>query len=96
MMSAPGDYQRRSGHTPGKSFATFAQLGPAIVTRDEIPDPHSLNIRTVVSGQEMQRSNTRHLIFRIPYVIEYLSPYLSAGAGRCDYHRNPLGRGRLS
>ena len=67
------DYQRRSGHTPGKSFETFAPLGPVIVTRDEIPDPHGLDIRTVVSGQEMQRSNTQHLIFRIPYVIEYLS-----------------------
>ena len=67
------DYQRRSGHTPGKSFETFAPLGPVIVTRDEIPDPHALDIRTVVSGQEMQHSNTKHLIFRIPYVIEYLS-----------------------
>ena len=67
------DYQRRSGHTPGKSFETFAPLGPAIVTRDEIPDPHLLDIRTVVSGQEMQHSNTKNLIFRIPYLIEYLS-----------------------
>lgn len=67
------DYQRRSGHTPGKSFETFAPLGPAIVTRDEIPDPHGLDIRTVVSGQEMQHSNTQNLIFQIPYVIEYLS-----------------------
>ncbi len=67
------DYQRRSGHTPGKSFETFAPLGPAIVTREAIPDPHRLDIRTVVSGQEMQRSNTKHLIFRIPYLIEYLS-----------------------
>ena len=67
------DYQRRSGHTPGKSFETFAPLGPVIVTRDDIPDPHALDIRTVVSGQEMQHSNTKHLIFRIPYVIEYLS-----------------------
>lgn len=67
------DYQRRSGHTPGKSFETFAPLGPVIVTRDEIPDPHLLDIRTVVSGQEMQRSNTKHLIFQIPYLIEYLS-----------------------
>ena len=67
------DYQRRSGHTPGKSFETFAPLGPAIVTRDEIPDPHLLDIRTVVSGEEMQHSNTKHLIFPIPYLIEYLS-----------------------
>ncbi len=67
------DYQRRSGHTPGKSFETFAPLGPVIVTQDEIPDPHALDIRTVVSGQEMQHSNTKQLIFRIPYVIEYLS-----------------------
>ena len=67
------DYQRRSGHTPGKSFETFAPMGPAIVTRDEIPDPHVLDIRTIVSDEEMQHSNTQHLIFNIPFLIEYLS-----------------------
>lgn len=67
------DYQQRSSHTAGKSFDTFAPLGPALVTRDEIPDPSQLDICTMVSGEEMQRSNTRYLIFDIPYLIEYLS-----------------------
>jgi len=67
------DYQERSSPTAGKSFDTFAPLGPAIVTRDEIPDPHSLDIRTIVSGAEMQHSNTRHLLFNVNYLIDYLS-----------------------
>ena len=67
------DYQERSSPTAGKSFDTFAPLGPVIVTRDEIPDPHSLDIRTIVSGAEMQHSNTRHLLFNVNYLIDYLS-----------------------
>jgi len=67
------DYQERSSPTAGKSFDTFAPLGPALVTRDEIPDPHTLDIRTIVSGEDMQHSNTRHLIFNVNYLIDYLS-----------------------
>lgn len=67
------DYQERSSPTAGKSFDTFAPLGPAIVTRDEIPDPHTLDIRTIVSGEEMQHSHTRHLVFTVNYLIDYLS-----------------------
>ena len=67
------DYQRRSGPGVGKSFDTFAPLGPAIVTRDEVPDLHVLDLRTLVSGEEMQHSNTRHLIFNLNYLIDYLS-----------------------
>lgn len=67
------DYQERSSPTAGKSFDTFAPLGPTIVTRDEIPDPHTLDIRTIVSGEDMQHSNTRHLIFNVNYLIDYLS-----------------------
>ncbi len=67
------DYQERSSPTAGKSFDTFAPLGPAIVTRDEIPDPHTLDIHTIVSGEDMQHSNTRHLIFNVNYLIDYLS-----------------------
>ena len=59
--------------TMGKSFPTFCPLGPAIVTADEIPDPHSLDIRLDIDGVEHQHSNTRELIFKIPELIEYLS-----------------------
>lgn len=57
----------------GKSFPTFCPLGPAIVTADEIQDPHALDIRLEIDGEELQHSNTRELIFRIPQLIEHIS-----------------------
>jgi 2-keto-4-pentenoate hydratase/2-oxohepta-3-ene-1,7-dioic acid hydratase in catechol pathway len=57
----------------GKSFPTFCPIGPAIVTADEIADPHSLAIELTIDGVVHQNSNTRELIFKIPELIEYLS-----------------------
>ncbi len=57
----------------GKSFPTFCPIGPAIVTADEIADPHSLAIGLSIDGQVLQSSNTRELIFKIPDLIEFLS-----------------------
>jgi 2-keto-4-pentenoate hydratase/2-oxohepta-3-ene-1,7-dioic acid hydratase in catechol pathway len=56
-----------------KSFPTFCPLGPAIVTADEIPDPHELQIGLTIDGEKLQNSNTRELVFKIPELIEYLS-----------------------
>ena len=57
----------------GKSLDTFCPYGPYIVTRDEIPDPHVLQVRTVLNGKEMQNSNTKNLIFNINKIIAYAS-----------------------
>ncbi len=57
----------------GKSLDTFCPYGPYIVTRDEITDPHDLDIQCVLNGDVMQSSNTRNLIFRIPQIIAYIS-----------------------
>ncbi len=57
----------------GKSLDTFCPLGPVIVTKDEIADPHDLPLRCLVNGKAMQDSNTKELIFNIPYLIEYLT-----------------------
>jgi 2-keto-4-pentenoate hydratase/2-oxohepta-3-ene-1,7-dioic acid hydratase in catechol pathway len=59
--------------TMGKSFPTFCPIGPAIVTANEIPDPHNLGIGLTIDGEVLQSSNTRELIFKIPDLIEYLS-----------------------
>jgi 2-keto-4-pentenoate hydratase/2-oxohepta-3-ene-1,7-dioic acid hydratase in catechol pathway len=68
------DLQDRDGQwTRAKSLDTFCPLGPWIVTRDEVPDPHSLPIQCTVNGEVVQKSNTDQLIFRIPELIEYLS-----------------------
>jgi 2-keto-4-pentenoate hydratase/2-oxohepta-3-ene-1,7-dioic acid hydratase in catechol pathway len=59
--------------TLGKSFDTFAPLGPAIVTKDEIEDPHQLSVRLSIDGEVLQDSNTRELIFKLPDLIAYIS-----------------------
>jgi 2-keto-4-pentenoate hydratase/2-oxohepta-3-ene-1,7-dioic acid hydratase in catechol pathway len=59
--------------TMAKSFPTFCPIGPAIVTTDEIRDPHNLAIRLTIDGVVYQSSSTRELIFKIPELIEYLS-----------------------
>jgi 2-keto-4-pentenoate hydratase/2-oxohepta-3-ene-1,7-dioic acid hydratase in catechol pathway len=56
-----------------KSFPTFCPLGPAIVTADEIADPHNLQISLTINGETLQNSNTRELVFKIPDLIEHLS-----------------------
>jgi 2-keto-4-pentenoate hydratase/2-oxohepta-3-ene-1,7-dioic acid hydratase in catechol pathway len=57
----------------GKTFDTFSPLGPALVTRDEIPNPNALKIRTILNGQVMQDWNTNDMIFDVPSLIEFLS-----------------------
>jgi 2-keto-4-pentenoate hydratase/2-oxohepta-3-ene-1,7-dioic acid hydratase in catechol pathway len=57
----------------GKTFATFCPLGPCLVTTDEITNPNSLGIRTVLNGNTMQDWNTNDMIFDVPTLIEFLS-----------------------
>ena len=57
----------------GKTFDTFSPLGPCLVTRDEIPNPNALKLRTVLNGQVMQDWNTNDMIFDVPMLIEFLS-----------------------
>jgi 2-keto-4-pentenoate hydratase/2-oxohepta-3-ene-1,7-dioic acid hydratase in catechol pathway len=57
----------------GKSFDTFAPLGPCLVTADEIPDPNLLDIRTELNGKIVQSGNTSDMIFDVPTLIEFLS-----------------------
>ena len=59
--------------TMGKSFDTHCPLGPALVTSDEISDPHGLDIRTWVNGELRQSSNTKQLIFDAFTLVEHLS-----------------------
>ncbi len=57
----------------GKSFDTFCPMGPGLVTKDEIKNPHALDVTFRLNGKVMQKSNTKHLIFDIPAIIAYLS-----------------------
>lgn len=70
------DWQKDFGGTQwcrGKTFATFCPLGPHMVTADEIPNPNSLKIKTVLNGEVMQDWNTDDMIFDVPTLIEFLS-----------------------
>ena len=77
----------------GKSFDTFAPLGPAIVTKDEVPDPHALDIKLTIAGEVLQCSNTRELIFRIPDLIAYLSAIAPLKPGDIVSTGTPAGVG---
>ena len=70
------DWQKQFGGSQwcrGKTFDTFCPLGPVLVTRDEIPNPNALGIKTVLNGQTMQDWNTNDMIFDVPTLIEFLS-----------------------
>lgn len=79
--------------TLGKSFPTFCPIGPAIVTADEVPDPHALDIRLEIDDQEMQHSNTRELIFQVPQLIEYISSITALEPGDIISTGTPAGVG---
>lgn len=77
----------------GKTFDTFAPMGPCIVTRDEIADPHALDISLEMGGQVLQKSNTRELIFKIPELIEYISQVVTLEPGDVVATGTPAGVG---
>jgi 2-keto-4-pentenoate hydratase/2-oxohepta-3-ene-1,7-dioic acid hydratase in catechol pathway len=79
--------------TLGKSFNTFAPLGPAIVTKDEIADPHALDVKLSIDGEVLQHSNTRELIFKLPDLIAYISSITPVQAGDIISTGTPAGVG---
>jgi 2-keto-4-pentenoate hydratase/2-oxohepta-3-ene-1,7-dioic acid hydratase in catechol pathway len=77
----------------GKTFDTFAPMGPWIVTKDEIADPHALDISLEIGGEVLQKSNTRELIFKIPQLIEYISQVVTLEPGDVVATGTPAGVG---
>lgn len=78
---------------PGKNFSSSGAFGPWLVTADEVPEPGNLDIELRVNGVPMQHSNTRHLIFAIPYLISYLSTILPLQPGDVIATGTPAGVG---
>jgi 2-keto-4-pentenoate hydratase/2-oxohepta-3-ene-1,7-dioic acid hydratase in catechol pathway len=68
-------------------------MGPWITTADEIEDPHELDIQCEINGEVLQNSNTRHLIFRIPELIEFLSGVFTLEPGDVISTGTPAGVG---
>jgi len=79
--------------TMGKTFDTFAPCGPALVTADEIPDPHNLAIRMIINGEVLQSSNTNNMIFGIGRLIEHLSSVMTLECGDIVTTGTPAGVG---
>src|SRR5580698_4439716 len=92
-VSARGVQLATSQWTLGKSFKTFTPMGPWIVTRDEVGDPHALDIKLTLSGEVMQHANTRDLIFRVPELIAYLSSIVPLESGDIISTGTPPGVG---
>lgn len=72
-VSARDVQMSTSQWTLAKSFPTFCPMGPAIVTADEVADPHALAISLSINGETLQNSNTRELVFGVPQLVEYIS-----------------------
>ncbi|EOV8484049.1 fumarylacetoacetate hydrolase family protein [Klebsiella aerogenes] len=89
------EYQIERGGTwdKGKGCDTFGPTGPWLVTADEIPDPNSLNLWLEVDGKRYQDGNTRTMIFKVPYIISYLSRFMSLQPGDVISTGTPPGVG---
>ena len=77
----------------GKSFDGFCPLGPWLVTKDEVPNPNALRIKTVLNGQAMQDHTTGDMIFDVPALIESLSSTLTLKPGAVILTGTPQGVG---
>lgn len=77
----------------GKTFDTFAPIGPVLVTLDELGDPHNLDIRLRLNGQTMQDSNTRQMIFRAGDLLAYLAQIVTLEVGDLIFTGTPPGVG---
>lgn len=88
------DLQRRTTQfTAGKMPDTFCPLGPALVTRDEIPEPGNLRLRTILNGQVMQDDNTGNMVFNVPFIISYISQIATLQVGDVILTGTPEGVG---
>ncbi len=77
----------------GKSCDTFAPIGPFLATRDEIPDPHNLNLWLEVNGERLQDSSTSDLVFGVPYLVSYISQFMTLLPGDIISTGTPSGVG---
>ena len=90
------DWQKKFGGSQwsrGKFFDTFCPLGPVLVTTEEILDPNTLGIRTILNGKIVQQSNTADMIFDVPTLIEFLSGSTTLYPGTIILTGTPSGVG---
>jgi acylpyruvate hydrolase len=91
---SPMEVSRAAGlNILGKQFPTFCPIGPALVTVDEVPDPHDLRLTTRLNGQVMQSAHTGDLIFRLAETIAYFSRWYRFSPGDVITTGSPDGVG---
>jgi 2-keto-4-pentenoate hydratase/2-oxohepta-3-ene-1,7-dioic acid hydratase in catechol pathway len=77
----------------GKIFETAAPIGPYIADRTEVPDPHTLTLKTFVNGKQVQNGNTKTFIFDVRYLVSYLSGLITLMPGDVIATGTPPGVG---
>lgn len=89
------EYQlERSGQwVKGKSCDTFAPIGPWLVTRDEVPDPHGLRMWLEVNGHRYQDGSSSTMVYRVPFLVSYLSRFMTLLPGDIISTGTPPGVG---
>ena len=85
--------EREGQWVKGKSHDTFAPLGPYLVGRDEIADPHKLDLWLKVNGERVQNSNTSDLVFKIDELVSYISSFMTLLPGDIISTGTPSGVG---
>lgn len=84
----------RSGQwTKGKSHDTFGPIGPWLVTRDEVQDPQDLDMWLEVDGRRYQDGSTRTMVYKVPFLVSYLSQFMSLQPGDVISTGTPPGVG---
>ncbi len=76
-----------------KSYDTFGPIGPVVIPASDIPDPHNLKIEARLNGETVQSSNTKHLIFDVPFLISYISRTITLEPGDVITTGTPHGIG---
>ncbi len=77
----------------GKSYDSFAPIGPWLVTADEVPDPHAIDLWLEVTGRRVQNGSTRNFIFGVPTVVSYISQFMALEPGDIVLTGTPAGVG---
>ncbi|HWI21580.1 MAG TPA: fumarylacetoacetate hydrolase family protein [Baekduia sp.] len=87
-------YQFRvTQYTAGKNFSYSGPFGPYLVTKDEIPDPHTLDLSLTINGETKQSANTGDMFFDVPTIIEHISEFIALEPGDLIPMGTPAGVG---
>jgi 2-keto-4-pentenoate hydratase/2-oxohepta-3-ene-1,7-dioic acid hydratase in catechol pathway len=84
---------RTSQWTSGKMLDTFCPLGPVLLTRDQVPDPGALRLKTILNGRTVQEKCTSDMVFTVPFLISYISSLATLEPGDLILTGTPAGIG---